>query len=252
MGLAGVSTAYRNLAAENCRTETAVKELFELAAIVEPFCRNPPVRRVQLSDVPMILVRPKGAILLAVAAAHSLAVCLASPALAGERRDPGVLVRHSEVKPIPSIESETVGTLEMGSRVVVAELRGPWIHVYMPVESDGWVQMRNVRLGAEESGRTALVKTWLRQVTGAVVRAESSTNRPSVGAHQGIRGLTPQDVTDATPNDAERKKLDEFRVSAKQAESHARNIKLTSRNIDYLNSNESSSESSGESFRGKD
>lgn len=226
--------------------------MYNLAAIVAGFRGNIPVGQAQLSKIQLNPVQFRGAILVAIAAVHGLGLSAAIPVHAGDRRDPGIIVRHSEVKPMPAIESETVSTLVMGSQVGVAELRGPWIHVYMTVESDGWVQMRNIRLGAAESSRTASLKTWLRGITGAVVRTGTSATESSSSSHHGIRGLTPQDVTDATPNDAERMKLEDYQVSAKQAEDYARHVPLISRTVEYIASDGSSDDSSDNRPQGKD
>ncbi len=188
----------------------------------------------------------------AITATLTAASLLSYPASAEQRRDPGVIVRHSEIKPMPSIESETIAMLAMGSRVGVAELRGPWIRVYIPTESNGWVQMRNLRLSATESNGLTSTKSWLRQVTGAVARFGTSSSEQSSSSQTGIRGLRPEDLASASPNDQERKKLDHFQVSSKTAIRRARDMRLSSRKLAYLNGDANSDVAAGSASRGKD
>jgi hypothetical protein len=174
----------------------------------------------------------------AIAMTMLVVLCLGGPSAQGaenERRDPGVIVRDSEVKTEPDPDAATTSTLRLGNRVEVSRLRGRWARVHPPDAEQGWIAAANVRISMtqQQSRGGGAAKGLFRGITGIVTGTGPSQDQgPS--ATVGIRGLTPEDVADAVPNPAERLKLDEYRATPDAAERYARDENLDSRSLAYF------------------
>lgn len=163
----------------------------------------------------------------------ALGFCLPPPTDAEsvpQRGDPGIVVRNADVKSEPEQGSDTVATVTLGDRVTVTRLRGPWAMISLPDAENGWVPAINVRLGGEAAQRNGTVTGWLRRITGAVSGAPGSQESASMG----IRGLEPSDVANAEPNPAELRKLDQYRATPAAAGRYARDLRLRSREVAYI------------------
>ena len=149
------------------------------------------------------------------------------------RRDPGVIVRNSDVKSAPDPSATTVTSLRLGSPVEVQEFRGQWASVLSAGDGFGWVPASNVRLkiASAQSGGGSPLAGMLRGVTGGVSGFGADQSRESIAV--GVRGVQPSDIESAEPDPVERKKLDDYRVAPSDAERHAVAVPLERRSIAY-------------------
>ncbi len=155
--------------------------------------------------------------------------------------DPGIVVRHSDLKPEPSEKAETKASLSLGTRVQVSEFWGRWARVAAAESGQGWIPAANVRISQKEAKTGGAMTGFLRRITGAVSSRPSSSGE---SAHMGIRGLEPGDVANARPNPAELAKLNAYRATRPTAEKHARDVQLARRAFDYVRSTETAQRSS--------
>lgn len=142
--------------------------------------------------------------------------------------DSGTVTRTSQVLAAPYSDAEARGTLEANEGVEIVERQGGWYHVRAEDGRDGWLRLSSIRLGAakeeEESGGF-----WasLFSFTG-----RSGTRTAS--ATTGIRGLSEEEIKDATPNPEAVEGLARFAPDENEARSFAGEIGLKSQDVKPL------------------
>lgn len=139
----------------------------------------------------------------------------------------GTLIRAADLKAKPQIDAVTVKALGENTPLQVLGNDGGWSQVATREGKQGWVRLLNVRLAS--SGGSSNVGKDI-DALGNVVRTGST----GASATTAAKGLSKEDLEKATPNPAEVKKLDAYRVTPEAASAYARNAKLVARQVPEL------------------
>lgn len=139
----------------------------------------------------------------------------------------GTLIRAADLKAKPQIDAATVKTLSENTPLEVLSNDGGWSQVTTGAGQRGWVRLFNVRLAS--SGGSGNVGKDLSSL-GNVVRTGST----GASATTATKGLSKEDLENATPDPAEVRKLERYRVSTATASAYARSMKLVARDVPEL------------------
>lgn len=140
----------------------------------------------------------------------------------------GTIINDAELRTRPKLDAKAGPEVESGTRVEILDTQGGWIEVKTPEGLRGWLRLMNVRPGE--------TKHWSETVTssvgsvGAVVRTAATDSTATTG----IRGISKQELENATPDFEEVKLLDRFQVSAAEAEKFSRASKIRQQKLDAL------------------
>lgn len=142
--------------------------------------------------------------------------------------DPGKTIMAAELKQEPYIDAATVAKLEANTELDVLKRQGGWMQVKAP-NGDGWLKMTSIRLGAAteakgESGLGSLAKLALTGRSG----------NTGVTATTGVRGLSPEELKNATPNPQAVKQLDQYLDNKTKTQAFASAGKLQAQSVEYL------------------
>ena len=137
--------------------------------------------------------------------------------------------RATELKASAAPESKTVAPLPENTAVKVIARQGGWTRVEASGQQ-GWVRVFHLRFPAtvqsgESTGGGTLAGL------GASLGFGRSQQRTSL-ATTGIRGLSPEDLKNASPNPEALAKAHSYRADAAAAERFAREGKLTAVSVD--------------------
>lgn len=139
--------------------------------------------------------------------------------------------RATELKDRNAADAKTLATLPENTAVKVVARGGAWTRVDAGGQV-GWVRVFALRFPAtvesapSSAGGNAL--SGLTSLFGGGRQAE----RPSTIATTGIRGLSPEDLKNASPDDAALSKMHGYRADKPAAERFAREGKLASAKVD--------------------
>ena len=160
----------------------------------------------------------------------TLALLLAASGTAATAADTGQVLVTTDLKSEPYADAKTLGTLQSNSTVDVLKKQGGWMQVKPASISEGWVKMTTIKLGGP--GGAAKGDSGMAAVWNSAMQGRSGNTGVTVAT--GVRGLSPEDMKNASPNPEAVKKLDSYAASKGQAESAAKSAKLSKQNIDYL------------------
>jgi hypothetical protein len=137
--------------------------------------------------------------------------------------------RATELKERAAVDARTVAPLPEGASLKVLERAGGWTRVDAEGRQ-GWVRVFHLRFpvttqAATESGGV------LGNVTSALGFGRERTRSATV-ATTGIRGLTPEDLRNASPDTAALAKLQSYRADKASAERFAREGRLAVVSVD--------------------
>jgi hypothetical protein len=136
--------------------------------------------------------------------------------------------RASELKERPAADSRTVAPLAADTPVKVLARQGAWTQVEAGTQR-GWVRAFHLRfqstVEASGSGGGAITS-----IFGFGSREAPKTSKV---ATLGIRGLTPEDFRNASPNPAELRKMQSYRADKAAAERFAKEAKLAPAAVAY-------------------
>lgn len=159
-----------------------------------------------------------------------LTIFLSSMSIASIAAETGQILVNTDLKSEPFADAKTLASLPGNSAVDVLKRQGGWMQVKPAGNGQGWVKMIAVKLGGAaagtkgDSGMTALWNTAM----------QGRSGNTGVTVATGVRGLSPEDMKNATPSPDAVKKLDNYAATKSQAESAAKGAKLSKQNIDYL------------------
>ena len=134
----------------------------------------------------------------------------------------GTITRDDWIRAEPVATGSAVARIRTGTTVTVRERSGFWKRVESPA-GNGWLKISSVR---EASGQTA----------GAGLAA-LATGRGATGnvvTTSGTRGISAEELTAATPDEAELKQVESLVVTAAAAGEFAAGAGLAPRAIAYL------------------
>ncbi|MFN3587311.1 MAG: SH3 domain-containing protein [Moraxellaceae bacterium] len=150
-----------------------------------------------------------------------LAGLVASPLALAE---PATLLRDTELRASPLADATVVAPLQAQSTVDITNRQGAWAQVKTPAGQSGWVRVLNLRTGSGQRGDVGI------GAMASVFRTGSSGNTVSTG----VKGLSAEQISQATPNDAEVARLGTLAVKEADARQFASQGKLASQSVDYL------------------
>ena len=152
-------------------------------------------------------------------------LCLAASAWAQEQ---AVTNRSTELKDKAAAEARTVATLPENTAVKVLGRGGAWTQVEANGQQ-GWVRAFHLRFAAAiEKGATSS-----NPLSGLSSMFGGSSRQKATIATTGIRGLSPDDLKNAAPNNEALAKANSYRSDKPTAERFAREGQLATVKVDY-------------------
>lgn len=151
----------------------------------------------------------------------ALVLALAAASLAALADEQGFTNRATELKEKASADSATVASLPESTPVKVLARGGAWTHVEAAGKT-GWVRVFHLRFaGAVETSSGGGLAS-----LGSALGFGAGQNSQARLASTGIRGLSSEDVKNATPDPEALRRLQSFRADRDSAERFAREAKL--------------------------
>ena len=144
-------------------------------------------------------------------------------------QEQGFTNRATELKDKASADAATVAQLPVDTPVKVLERGGGWTQVDAGGKT-GWVRVFHLRFPSTVQASDSSGSVGLGSI-GSALGFGSSSRKANV-ATTGIRGLSPEDLKNASPNPAELEKLHSYRVDKPTAERFAREAKHVAVKID--------------------
>ena len=135
---------------------------------------------------------------------------------------PGTVINATDLKEKPFIDAASITRLPDNTAVDVVTNQGGWSQVKTRSHT-GWVRLLNVRVGKEGSSNSILD-------LGGVVRTATTKSTATTG----VKGLTKEDIANATPNPAEVKRLNNFKASPSAVTKFASTRRLAAQNVPEL------------------
>lgn len=156
------------------------------------------------------------------------ALLLAASAWAALAAEQGFTNRATELKERGAADSATLATLPENTPVKVVARGGGWTHVEADGKS-GWVRVFHLRFpGTAETSSTA--GSGLASLGSAL--GFGAKNEQARLASTGIRGLSTEDVKNASPDPEALARMQSFRADRPSAERFAREAKLAEARVD--------------------
>ncbi|MDH2918042.1 MAG: hypothetical protein PXX73_02445 [Sideroxydans sp.] len=146
--------------------------------------------------------------------------CITLPAWADSI---GYTVRNTEIKAKPFSDAATLATLPEKASVTIVQRMGGWVRISSST-GNGWVKMLNLRSSSARTGDSGLQSLF------NVGRTGSS----GITVATGVRGLSSEDVQNASPNPVEFAKLKNYAVNQNQASQFAQSGKLKSYAVEFV------------------
>ena len=151
------------------------------------------------------------------------ALLLALP-LAGFAQDQAFTNRSTELKEKPEANASTLATLPENTGVKVVARAGAWTRVEAAGRT-GFVRVFHLRFPATVEGASSSGGSNPFSAIGGFLSGQKSDDRARV-ATTGVRGLSKEDVKNASPDEAALKSLQGYRADKPAAERFAREGKL--------------------------
>ena len=159
-----------------------------------------------------------------------LALFLALPALAAAQE--AFTNRATELRERGASDARTVSSVSADTPVKVLERGNGWARIEAGGQS-GWVRIFHLRFPATgEVARSPQGGGALAAVSGALGFGRDTSRRTTI-ATTGIRGLSTEDLKNASPDAEALRRLQSFRADQASAERFAREGKLNSVQVDY-------------------
>lgn len=162
--------------------------------------------------------------------ALALAFLLALPAAAWAQEQ-AFTNRSTELKERGADDARTIATLPENTAVKVVSRGGGWTQVEAQAQK-GWLRVFHLRFPASVETSSASGGA-LSGLTSALGFGRQSSRETTI-ATTGVRGLSPEDLKNASPDPAALAKLQSFRSDKATAERFARDAKLATVSIDHL------------------
>ena len=141
--------------------------------------------------------------------------------------------RATELKERGGADARTLATLPENTAVKVLARSGGWTRVETGGQS-GWVRVFHLRFPATVDSATASSSASpLSGLTSALGFGRERERQANV-ASTGVRGLTPEDLKNASPDPAALAKLQSFRADKPSAERFAREAHLAAVPVEYV------------------
>lgn len=139
----------------------------------------------------------------------------------------GTVIRASQLLAEPYSDAASRGLVRGDTVVDIVERRGGWYHVSADDGRSGWLRLSSIRLGEAEKEEEGGFWASLFSFTG---RSQART----ASATTGIRGLSEEEIRDASPNPEAVERLATFGAEDKEVRRFAAGIGLASRDVAAL------------------
>lgn len=140
--------------------------------------------------------------------------------------------RSTELKDRGAPEAHTVATLPENTAVKVLVRGGGWTRVEAGGQS-GWVRVFHLRFPSTvETGSSSSGGGFLSGIASAIGGGRDKGQQTTI-ATTGIRGLSPEDLKNASPDAAALAKAQSYRADKPAAERFAREGKLAAVQVEY-------------------
>lgn len=154
------------------------------------------------------------------ALAAAVALALAGAALA----EPGTVLKPTELRAEPLGSAEVLGQLAAKDAVDISERRGAWAAVTTAAGQAGWVRVLNLRTASGEAGPGG----------GAALAQAFRTGSSGTAVSTGVKGLSAEELRNASPDAAEAARLAGFAATPDDARAFASQHQLASQDVEYL------------------
>ena len=138
--------------------------------------------------------------------------------------------RSTELKDRGDPGAATLRTLPQDTEVKVLARGGGWTRVDAGGQQ-GWVRVFHLRFPAVAQAGSSGSDT-LSSVTSALGFGRQRSQSATI-ATTGVRGLSPEDLKNASPDEAELRRMQSYRADQAAAERFAREGKLSAVRVDY-------------------
>ena len=164
---------------------------------------------------------------------RALLLVLALLAWPAAAQDPAFTNRATELKEQAAPESRTLASLPENTEVKVLARGGGWTRVEAGGKP-GWVRVFHLRFPAtasssEASGSGGGILSGLSSAIGGGRQRSQQTTIATTG----IRGLSPEDLKNSSPDAEALRRMQSYRADAPAAERFAREGRLAAVNVDY-------------------
>ena len=160
-----------------------------------------------------------------------LPLLLAGLSLVGDAlaQEPATTNRATDLKERPAADARTLAPLTADYAVKVLSRQGAWTQVEAGAQR-GWVRAFHLRFQSTVETSSSGGSGGLTSIFGFGSRKAPETSRV---ATLGIRGLTPEDFKNASPDPAALRKLQSWRADKALAERFAKEAKLVPVTVAY-------------------
>lgn len=151
-----------------------------------------------------------------------------APIAQAEMEKGTVSATNASLKSLPRSSAKKITALSKGEPVTIVSRSGQWMKIRTQGEQEGWVEMLNIKLPKS---------SWSRKASGFFSwfgNAKQSAAAPTMTV--GIRGISEEDLQNATPNYAALNTMNAYVATDGQGRNFANSRNLQARNINFLGS----------------
>lgn len=159
------------------------------------------------------------------------AVLLAAATFAGAQ-EAATTSRATDLKDQGSADARTLASLPEGTAVKVTQRAGGWAKVEANGKA-GWVRVFHLRFATTSETTSSSGAGGLFSSLGSALGGSRTTSQKTTIATVGIRGLSPEDLKNASPDAEALRKVQSYRADKASAERFAREGKLVPAQVDY-------------------
>ncbi len=143
------------------------------------------------------------------------------------------VVSSVDLKKEPYSDASTALKLPANALVTVLKRQGAWVNVKPATGDQGWLKMSAIKL---TDGKTSADGKKSTNGLGTLfdLGKKSRSASSGVAVTTGIRGMSEEELRNASPNPAAVSKMDSFAASTADGQSFAAQKQLKNQRIDYL------------------
>ena len=162
-----------------------------------------------------------------------LVACLLVLPWAAAAQERAFTNRATELKERAASDARTLSSLPADTEVTVVGRGGGWTRVEAAGQA-GWVRVFHLRFPASADASAAPAGGGFASGLTSALGFGRERSRSATIATTGIRGLSPEDLRNASPDSDALRRMQSFRADRAGAERFAREGKLTASEIAYL------------------
>ncbi|WP_028449503.1 hypothetical protein [Chitinibacter tainanensis] len=126
----------------------------------------------------------------------------------------GTVIRKTDLRDKPFLDAKVLAPVATDTQVDIRGRKGAWMEVRLPNGQQGWIKLLNVRTSSGQTSSSAALSN--------VLRTGSSGKTVTTG----VKGLTAEQINNASPNPAEVDRMNGYSVSGNEAKIQALNYGL--------------------------